>query len=593
MSKKSSIVAIDIEKKFEKSIEFIKKPPFFQIKPEKIGFQKSTFEIPEKSLVAILGPSGCGKSTLLKALNGDSPVNTGKVYLNGLELNEENFNFLKTYIGYVPQDDIVHNDLTVEEALMYAAHLRLTESKYLEKKNKVEKVLQKLKIEGIRKNKVEKISGGQRKRVAIAMEILTDPPILFLDEPTSPLDPQTIEEFLNILKALSREGTTVLMVTHKPEDLLYMDKVMFLSVGGHICYYGNVDDYLSYFGVKNVIEVYAMLDENKALPWIQKYQNQEKSAPNHIESQHHKIKDPNFILQFFWLTVRNINLKKNNLFNLIIMLIQAPIIAILLCLIFDKITQAVPFFVAVSAIWFGANNAAKEIVDEQKIYKRERMFNLGIFPYLFAKVSVLGLIALMQACLFTGMLLYRYKTGNLFDYKGVELNDPISMIMWMTYLSVVSSLMGLLISALAKKTEMVMSIIPIVLIPQIMLAGAVVKIKFVLVELFSYLTLSRWGTTGFAKLQEDISMPKSIIKPGTGSNLLTDPPVPIISNKQDTIVNAMQELNKNFLPQSVSAFKDFNQSINLEFLVITALSILFFVSLYYTMKNKDSIEFSN
>jgi ABC-type multidrug transport system permease subunit len=185
------------------------------------------------------------------------------------------------------------------------------------------------------------------------------------------------------------------------------------------------------------------------------------------------------------------------------------------------------------------------------------------------------------------MLLYRYKTGNLFDYKGVELNDPITMIMWMTYLSVVSSLMGLLISALAKKTEMVMSIIPIVLIPQIMLAGAVVKIKFIFVEILSYFTLSRWGTTGFAKIQENISMPKPIIKP------FSNPPTPIISNKKDTIVNAMGELNKNFLPESVSAFKGYNQSINLEFLVITALSIFFFVALYLTMKNKDPIEFSN
>ena len=574
---KSSIIAIDLEKKFEKSVEFSKSPPFISIKPEKIGFQKSTFEIPEKSLVAILGPSGCGKSTLLKALNNDSPATSGKVFLKGLELNTENFNHLKTHIGYVPQDDIIHNDLTVEQVLNYAAHLRLTELTKKEKKEKVENVLLKLKIEEIRKSKVEKISGGQRKRVAIAMEILSDPPILFLDEPTSPLDPQTIEEFLNILKSLSREGTTVLMVTHKPEDLYYMDKVMFLSVGGHICYYGNTDEYLSYFGVKNVIEVYAMLGEKSAIPWIQKYQKEQKSAPKIIESKSKSVKDPNYILQYYWLTLRNLNLKGNSFFNLTIMLIQAPVIAALLCLIFDKITQAVPFFVAVSAIWFGANNAAKEIVDEQKIYKRERMFNLGIFTYLFSKVSVLGLIALIQAILFTLILCYRYKIGNWFDYKGVELNDPIFIILWMTYLSVVSSLMGLLISAMAKKTEIVMSIIPIILIPQIMLAGAVVKIKFIFVEILSYFTLSRWGTTGFAKLQEDISMPKPIIKPGTGSDLFTNPPVPMISNKQDTVVNAMHELNKNFLPRSVSSFKEFDQSIVLEFSVITALSIIFFI----------------
>jgi ABC-type multidrug transport system ATPase subunit len=567
-----AIKAIEIEKRFESG---------------KLGLHQSTFDIPKGSLVAVLGPSGCGKSTLLKALNGDSPVTSGKVWLNGLELNEDNIDYIKTHIGYVPQDDIIHGDLTVEGSLMYAAHLRLTESTLSEKKRKVEQVLNTLKIDKIRKNKVRKISVGQRKRVAIAMEILTDPPILFLDEPTSPLDPQTIEEFLNILKKLALGGTTVLMVTHKPEDLFYMDRAIFMEVGGHICFYGDAREYLSYFGVKNVIEVYAMLDEDQAEPWIKKYEKEHKNKVSEIQSKEKPtVKEPNYIMQYMWLTIRNLNIKLNDIGNLMIMIGQAPVIAILLCFIFDGISQVVPFFMAVSSIWFGANNAAREIVSEQKIYKRERMFNLGIFSYLFAKVTVLGIIAFTQSVLFTIILFYRYKKGS-FDYDGIELNNPIGVIIWMTFLSLAATIMGLLISSMVESSEKVMSMIPIVLIPQIMLAGVIVKIKFVFVESLSYMTLSRWGTTGFAKIQENIGIPKPIIKPGS------NPPFPMISKKEDLTVNAIREMSKNFLDSASGNFQNYYDSLNLELLIITGISIVFFIALYLSMQAKDSISMKN
>lgn len=572
MNSSPSIKAVKIEKRFESG---------------KFGLHESTFEIPQGSLVAVLGPSGCGKSTLLKALNGDSPVTSGKVWLNGLELNEENIDYIKTHIGYVPQDDIIHGDLTVEGSLMYAAHLRLTESTYSEKRIKVEQVLRTLKIEKIGKNKVKKISGGQRKRVAIAMEILTDPPILFLDEPTSPLDPQTIEEFLKILQHLANRGTTVLMVTHKPEDLFYMDKAIFMAVGGHICFYGESEEYLAYFGVKSVIEVYAMLDEEQAGPWIEKFSKERNQTFTTLhEKQKPDDKNPNYVLQYFWLTIRYFNIKVNDFGNFLIMVGQAPVIALLICFIFDGISQVVPFFMAISAIWFGANNAAREIVSEQKIYKRERMFNLGIFTYLFSKVSVLGFISLIQSILFTTILFYRYREGFM-GYEGLELNNPIGVVLWMTYLSLASTLMGLLISSMVSTTEKVMSLIPIILIPQIMLAGIMVKIKFVFVELFSYLTFSRWGTTGFAKIQENISVPKPIIKP------FSNPPMPIISGQEYSTVNAMGEINKNFLDSASGNFSHYNDSLNLEFLIITGIALTLFIALYFSMQSKDSITMKN
>ncbi|MBM3186781.1 MAG: ABC transporter ATP-binding protein, partial [Bacteroidetes bacterium] len=220
-------------------------------KSGKVGLQSCSFEILSNSLTAILGPSGCGKSTLLKALMGDSPRSSGSIYIEGLELNELNYDYIKTHIGYVPQDDIVHKDLTVEQCLTFSARLRLSDYSIEKQNNRVQEVLFELGIKEIKDQLISEISGGQRKRVAIGVEILTKPKVLFLDEPTSPLDPQTIEEFLKILKNLAKGGTTVLMVTHKPEDLAFMDDCIFMGVGGYITFKGNPANLTNYFGKDN------------------------------------------------------------------------------------------------------------------------------------------------------------------------------------------------------------------------------------------------------------------------------------------------------------------------------------------------------
>ncbi|MDC1203718.1 FHA domain-containing protein [Crocinitomicaceae bacterium] len=355
-----------------------------------VGLKKASFNIASSSLLAVMGPSGCGKSTLLKALCGDSPATSGEVKLFDLEL-KSNYDYLKTQIGYVPQDDIVHRQLTVQQSLYYAAKLRLPSAKDAQIEAKIKSVLQQLNIEFIKDNLVGKISGGQRKRVSIAVELLTDPMILFLDEPTSPLDPQTIEEFLGILRKLADNGTTVIMVTHKPDDLEFMDSVMFMSAGGHLVYDDSVHNYLSYFGVSKTREVYQELDQNSK-KWIDKRNSQRGAESKRIVSTPpvKNVGSIDFMHQFFWLSRRYLSIKLNDKMNTAVMIGQAPIIAMLVCIIFVNITQAVPFLMAISAVWFGANNAAREIVSELPIYKRERMFNQGILPYIFSKLFVLG-----------------------------------------------------------------------------------------------------------------------------------------------------------------------------------------------------------
>lgn len=551
----------------------------------KIGLHECSFEVPAKSLTAVMGPSGCGKSTLLKALNGDAPPSVGRVLISGLDL-AQNYDYLKTQIGYVPQDDIVHKELTVQQSLYYAAKLRLDHADDEFINRKVNEVLNDLNITHIRENKVGAISGGQRKRVSIAVEILTDPLILFLDEPTSPLDPQTIEEFLGILQNLAKKGTTVLMVTHKPEDLNYMDAVIFMAEGGYLVHQGDAKHYLSYFNVQDTVKVYAELAMPKAKKWIDRRpinSGHGKAAVSAFQSK----RSTNFFSQFWWLTIRYFNIKLNDRVNSGIMVGQAPLIAGLICLIFDQVTQAVPFLMAVTAVWFGTNNAAREIVGESAIFKRERMFNQGIFPYIFSKIFVLGSFAALQSLLFTLIIYLRFKG------TSPSWNDPFLSFCWMLTLSVAATMMGLLISALVNSTEKVMTLVPIALIPQIMLAGVVTKISSGIVELLSYLTLSRWGTEGFSDIQKDISVPSMIVDKESitindNGEVQTDQ-IQLTQGENKT-ADAIKELTQNFHESYTDRFGDWAGSVKLDLLVISIISILFFMGIYIALKQKDSMK---
>lgn len=553
----------------------------------KIGLHECSFEIPSKSLLAVMGPSGCGKSTLLKALNGDSPPSSGQVFISGLELNA-NYDYLKTQIGYVPQDDIVHRELTVEQSLFYAAKLRLEHSDSTFIQQKIEQVLKDLNIEHIRHNLVGKISGGQRKRVSIAVEILTDPLILFLDEPTSPLDPQTIEEFLEILRSLSNKGTTVIMVTHKPEDLNYMDTVIFMAEGGHKVYQGDTSAYLSHFQVDDTIKVYAQLAMPQATKWINNHkQNHPALGTMQAPKEKQNSRHANFFHQFWWLTLRYFNIKLNDRLNTLVLVGQAPIIAGLICLIFQDITSAVPFLLAVSAVWFGTNNAAREIVGEAPIYKRERMFNQGILAYMLSKITVLGTFAAIQSLLFTLIITINFSN----DDPSWE--APAKTFLWMLFVSLAASMMGLLLSAIVSTTEKVMTLVPIALIPQIMLAGVVAKISSPLVEALSYLTLSRWGNEGFCNVQQHVrvEVPNIQMPPPQDPNMQSSAveATEKISTKWET-QSSIEQLKACFHDNYEKTFgDDWAYTMHLDLVAVGVLSFLFFVGIYIALKMKDSM----
>jgi len=588
-----------------------------------VGLKKMSVHIPHRAFVALMGPSGCGKTTFMNALNGNNPATGGKVFIHGLELTA-NYNVLKRKIGYVPQDDIVHHGLSVEKSLYFAAKLRLpNDTTEQEINERIDEVLSNLNINDpeIRKNKVGSLSGGQRKRVSIAVELLNKPSILFLDEPTSPLDPETIEEFLNNIRKLTEKGTTVVMVTHKPEDLNYVDRVIFLATKGYHAFYGDKKDLLAYFGCKNIIGVYSLLSKkNEVEKWYSKwYAQQTGLATPESAGKINKERSESLLLQLFWLTRRYFRLKLSDTGNIVLLMAQPVIIALLLIFIFEKLQMGVLFLMAISAIWFGVSNAAKEIVGEIPIYKRERMFNLNIFTYLISKMVVLSAIALVQVILFVTIVKLRYISD------PVDLVFPVQYTVFMFYLAFSATLLGLLLSAVFSNTEKVMTVVPIALMPQIMLAGVVTRIDNVAKELLSYITLGRWGTEGFARIQDNFADYRVVDKLITHQHIDTNMNVmpPTFTVRFDTIPDTVSKSLYASIPRTTTDTLMIKDSLNIPYttsimidnkvnalgqlgfydhkllglfgslhmnmLVITALNVIVFIGLYFALKRKDTL----
>lgn len=577
---------------------------------EILNLRGVTVPIPEGEMIALMGPSGCGKSTLMNALNGNFPsdADKGSVKILGFELNQSNFTYLKQFIGFVPQDDIVHRELTVAQCMWYAAKLKLPDANDQDRLQRIGEVMADLRIsdkhiDGISQKMVRELSGGQRKRVSIAIELLSKPSVLFLDEPTSPLDPQTIDEFLICLKDLTKGkngqiGTTIVMVTHKPDDLFHMDKIIFMATGGYLTYYGDINGYKSYFGVQEVKHIYGSIDskakgEKLTDKWKRSPEKQllERTYQSQQAKQNvSKPKEDNPIRQMYWLARRYMAIKTNDKANTLLMLLQAPIIAGLMCLIFDKeyINISVLFMTAVSGIWFGTNNAGREIVGELPIYLRERMFNIRIIPYLLSKIVVLSIFSIMQVVVFVAITTLYFDLGNIVQNMFV-----------MFMVTFTATLMGLLVSAMVKSNEQVMTIIPIILIPQILLSGVLAKVETTPTELMSRATLSRWGTESFAHLKDSVptklraatdtcDIPEHLFykefyekdKHPKLSQLPPIPEVPVRKKDEKKFHNVMKTEMQ--VPEKNKTKKWYDGVV-----YISIMALLFFIGTFFSLRSKD------
>lgn len=222
---------------------------------------------PGEVLIAVIGPSGSGKSTLLKALTGYRPADRGDVLYDNRNLYKQ-FAELRQRIGLVPQDDILHKELTVRKALKYAAKLRFpADTSEQEREQRIGEVLRELKLDIHKEKRVSSLSGGQRKRVSVALELLTKPSLIFLDEPTSGLDPGMDRDVMQLLRGLADDGRTVLVVTHSVAELALCDKLLVMAPGGSVAYFGPPEEALNFFGYSSWADVFSAFENYRDYDW--------------------------------------------------------------------------------------------------------------------------------------------------------------------------------------------------------------------------------------------------------------------------------------------------------------------------------------
>jgi ABC-type multidrug transport system ATPase subunit len=442
-----------------------------------------SFVIKPNEFVALLGPSGSGKSTLMDAINGRRAPTTGRVMVNGDDLYKA-FRYYRRAIGYVPQQDIVHRELTVEQALRYTAQLRLpSDTSRKEIAGIVDDIIKKLGLAERRKTLIRNLSGGQLKRVSLGVELIADPSLLFLDEATSGLDAGTEEKMMALFRQVADGGKTVACITHNVENVGRCDLVAVL-VRGRMAYYGPPADLPSYFGVGRISQIYDSLESRPPDEWATRFEaskyrvryvtermawlsHAETGSPVAArESTSPREQRKEFWRQFKVLTKRYAVVILRDWKNVAILFCQAPIIAVLIGAVFQNDAHSgrlVQFMMVLSAVWFGCTNAAKEIVKELPIYLRERAVNLQIRPYLASKGIVLSLLCALQCALLLAIV--TQMTG----LEGAFVTQ--FGILFLT--SLTSAMMGLMISAAVDNADKAMALTPILLIPQVIFAGVI------------------------------------------------------------------------------------------------------------------------
>jgi ABC-type multidrug transport system ATPase subunit/pSer/pThr/pTyr-binding forkhead associated (FHA) protein len=465
-------------------------------------------------LVALMGPAGAGKTTFLKAVNGYTAPASGKVLFNGDDLYQF-YDRFRLQMSYVPQDDIVHAQLTVREALYFTAKLR-TDLTDPEIEQRIDAVLKQLDLQD-KKNTIigsperKVLSGGQRKRVNIAMELIAEAPVVFLDEPTSGLSSYDAENVVKVLKKLSEAGTTVITTIHQPSLDIYkqFDSLIMISRDrggtGALAYFGPAyPDAIEFFNPGSPHEgrtqetardlnpemLLSGLAKKTTTEWVSNYAQSryqklfvaERSGkvPS-TQSPARQSTSRGFGFGQWWTLVRrNYLLKARDRAQSAILLVQAPLFGFLLGLVFKSLeysnakdwghvirsAPAMHFLMVIAAVWFGCNNVARDIVGEWTVFQRERMVSLKLPSYLFSKLTIAAVLCLFQCLTLSGIV------ALMCHLKGDYLLE-----LAMLYLSsLVGAAIGLCVSARASTTEAAIAMLPLILLPVIALGGGLTPI---------------------------------------------------------------------------------------------------------------------
>lgn len=489
-------------------------------------------------IVGLMGPSGAGKSTLVKALAGYLRPSRGRVLLNGVDLARHRAEF-RGLIGYVPQEDIIHRDLTVGEALSYTAQLRLpADFGAAEIRRRVRDVLDQLDLAGTEDLLIgapggSGISGGQRKRVNLAMELVTDPPVLLLDEPTSGLSSEDTLLVMGVLRRLADRGKAILLAIHQPgrDAFRMLDRVAVVARDpgaagpGRLAYDGPAyPDAIRFFNPTapgtapeaepSPDDLLRGLARRPVREWVERLGSARDQSPRrstgHAPVPQDLRRSP--AAQWWTLVRRNLAIKRKDAWNTAILVAQAPVIAMLIVLVFgrqiggetarleqwrevaDGIGPAT-FILGLSALWFGCSNAVREIVGEWPVYRRERMVNLRLGPYIASKIAVLGALGSLQCAVLLAIV-----------REGAGLAGPWPPMLGILALAAaVGTALGLLISAAARTSEMAIALLPMTLLPLIIFGGVLRPLHKMhpAIQVACQGVPSRWTFEGLMVLESD------------------------------------------------------------------------------------------
>ncbi len=450
--------------------------------------------------VAIIGGSGAGKSTVLNAMCGYLRPASGKVYINGVDLYS-NFDTLKKLIGYVPQSDIVYDNLTLHDMLSYTAKLRLPKDTTVkDREAAISRAISTVELTDKKDSFIKNLSGGQRKRASIAVELLSDPNLLFLDEPASGLDPGTERNLMHSLRSMADSGKTVILVTHSTLQLKLCDKIVFMGRGGRLCFCGSYDEALSFFEVSDLVDVYSMITEHPK-EWSGKYQIKARDDTKPLTGTEavSPPKHESLVRQLRVLCARYFKLIVNDRQRLFLLVAQAPILAVLISFVANgsqfeqyEMTKSLLFALSCSAFWIGMLNAIQEVCKERTILRREYMTGLRLGSYVLSKIVVLGFLSVIQSLLVTGVFALAIGVPS----TSVIL-PPFAELLVTTFLTALSSAaMGLFVSALFTNPDRAMTVAPILLMPQILFSGLIFKLDGA-TEILSWVAVCRWSMEGY------------------------------------------------------------------------------------------------
>lgn len=525
----SDVVAQFLEEKNPQKIIYEVRDVTYKFPLGGIGLHPINFSEKQGKLVGIMGASGSGKTTLLNVLSGNYHPTQGQVLINGIDFHKEKEKALKGIIGLVPQDDLLIEELTVFQNLYFNAKLCFKEKNDTEIRNLVDKQLEDLNLSEIKHLKVgtpfnKFISGGQRKRLNIALELIREPAILFLDEPTSGLSSRDSENVMILLRQLSLRGKLVFVVIHQPSSDIYkmFDNILIMDEGGYMVYYGNPIEAVVHFKTAdkqinnrvgecpicgnvnpellfNIIDA-KIVDEYGNYTKERKIQPQEWAAYFNSNKKQFKYKKPkekikktlnlpSWFTQLKIFFLRDFLSKLSNKQYMILNLVEAPLLAFILSVtiyyVADPETshyvfrenENIPIYIFMSIIvslFLGMTISADEIFKDRKILLREKFLNLSWSGYLVSKISILFLFSFIQS------LLFIFIGNSILGIKGMYFEYWLALFT----MSAFANILGLIISASFNSVVTIYILIPLIMIPQMILGGA----------MFSFDKLNRWLT---------------------------------------------------------------------------------------------------